>query len=625
MTRDSFTSLLMRLEVAWSDKPEGLLKQTVCWVILGYITLLSIFCAGLLVAAGGVLIAVKFQGIAGTLLAGVVALAGLLTATFIFGCLWVRFDPPPGIPLSEEDHPDLHALIRETGARAGGIVFHRVIANAEMSASVVQNPRLGVLGWHRAYLVIGLPLMEALPVEELQAVLAHEFAHVAGKNGKTAAWLHRTRTTWERVAVHMSSARFCPFAAKFFNWFWPRLNSRACVLSRFNEQAADRTSADAVSCTALANGLRRLAIQGERLEDELWMPLERTRLGAGVLPDDVMERMSALLKTPPEAAKAEKWLQRALSKGSAESDRHPRLAARLASLEHGAAPGVLPGETAPSVSAAEELLRPAFLAKARAAFSREWLETSTRSRDAGEPGLRGREGIRSVKEAWDRIAALCRLDGLEKVQPEVLALLDRRPNHSGALYLRGCHLAGKGDPASMKILEQAAADPILSVRAYEAQARFHSQFGRTEETANLKERAARHERELRAALVERTQVTRDDCFLPHDLCPRELESLRQTLEGEPVVRRAWAGAKQVKHFPGWRHLVLVVEVRWPAFKPVTQRMQQELNARILENWEADGYVHVIPFDENNRPILRALRRGCADSTVYRRRGAGIRL
>ncbi|QJE96707.1 M48 family metallopeptidase [Luteolibacter luteus] len=619
MTRDSFNTLVSQLEVAWSGRQEGLLRHTVRWVMLGYITLLGALLGGLLLLAAGVVLAVKFQSFGGTLIAGMVALTGALTAAFVFGALWVRFDPPPGLELSEEDHPDLHALIAETSEVAGGVRFHRVILDSEMNASVVQNPRLGVLGWYRAYLVLGLPLLESLDVEEFKAVLAHEFAHVAGADGKTGAWLHRTRTTWERVVAHMSSGPYCPFVARFFNWFWPRFNSRAFILSRFNEFAADRISAQAVSPEALARGLQRLAIQSERLEDELWDPLERKFLGSEALPEDVMERMSTLLRRSPDPRQAEMWLRRVLGKSKDGGASHPSLGDRLAQL------GFKPTETAlfldqlaPAASAAEELLRPSFLAKSRAVFSRQWLAEALKSPRNSPAGRSSRQEVRSVKEAWNRIAALSRLDGLEKIQPEVLALLERRPNHSGALYLRGCHLAAKGDPNSTKFLEQAAADPTLSVRAFETLASFYAQLGRTAETATMRERAERHERELRSALVERNHVTREDSFLPHDLCAREIESLRETLEREPVVRRAWVGAKQVKHFPTWRYLIVIVDVRWPAFKPVSERAQKELIARILENWEADGYVHALRLDEGTRATLRAMKRGMADCSLYRR-------
>ena len=620
MAPDGVDSLVMKLEVAWSDRPEGLLGQTLGWVILGYATLLLALLCGVLLMVAGTVLAFGQPGPGGMVLAGALWVSGLLVATFIMVCLWVRFDPPSGITLARKEHPELHALIREICGRTGAASFHRVMLDAEMNASVVQNPRLGVFGWYRSYLVIGLPLMEVLTVEEFKAVLAHEFAHVAGADGKTCAWLYRTRATWERVVAHMSSGRCCSFVARFFTRFWPRFNSRAFMLSRFSEFAADRVSASAVSAQALANGLQRLAIQGARLEEEFWEPLEARISGSDPLPSDVMERMSALLRVNPDASKAESWLAAALGKATGTVDSHPGLADRLERLGvRPCGPFPLLLEVVPPATAATELFRPGFTAEAQAVFGKEWLVKATKSRRTGSNAGLPVQDARSVREAWNRIAALCRLDGLEKIQPEVLTLLERRPNHSGALFLRGCHLAEKGDPGSARYLEQAAADPTLSVRAFETLARFHAKFGRQEETASLRERAESHERELRAALVERNQVTKNDSFLPHDLCPRELDSLRQALECETAVRRAWVGARQVQHFPSWPHLILVLETGWPAFKPTSEAAQQQLIARVLESWEVDGYVQVLRYDEHTRLILRALKRGIADSEVYRRK------
>jgi hypothetical protein len=37
--------------------------------------------------------------------------------------------------------------------------IHEVLVTPEFNASIAQVPRLGVFGWHRNYLRIGLPLM----------------------------------------------------------------------------------------------------------------------------------------------------------------------------------------------------------------------------------------------------------------------------------------------------------------------------------------------------------------------------------------------------------------------------------------------------------------------------------
>ncbi len=612
MTRDH--TLVAELSPSRSDKPHGLLRETVLWVLLGYAVLFLalMFCAVLLVT--GVLLAAFYQGLGGTLLAAAISLAGLLTAVLILACLWVKFDRPQGILLTEEDHPELHRVIRETGSCLGEVSFHEVLLDPQLNAAAVQNPRLGMFGWYRSFLVIGLPLMEVLTPEEFRAVLAHEFAHVGGPDGRLRAWLHRTRATWEKIVGRLPASPLCPLLAKFVHWFWPRFNSRAFRLSRFNELEADRISAEAVSPEVLASGLRRLAIQGQRLDEELWQPLEAAIPNSTPLPDDVMDKLSALVRSEPPAARREGWARQIMALGAEAGDTHPGLADRLSRLDP---PDALPlAHLVPERCAADELLGSAFQGEARERFSREWLRGATCSRAAHRRASGDACDARGVRDAWKRIAALSRLDGLEKIQPEVLALLERRPDHSGALFLRGCHLAQQGDCSSADFLERAAGDPIIAARAFETLASYHARRGDTAQMDHLRSRAARHDRELRAALVERSRVDKADSFLPHDLSAREMELLRETLAAEPAIRRAWVGAKQVTHFPGWKLLVLVVDARWPAFRPVSERTQCQLLERLAEQWEVDAYVHPVRLDEGTRQVLRAIRRRVADSEVY---------
>jgi Zn-dependent protease with chaperone function len=614
MTRDGYNSLVAELSLVWSDRPRGLLRETIVWVLFGYAALVVALMGCLALLAVGVVLAVFYQGVVGTLAAGAIALAGFLAAVLLVACLWVKFDPPQGIVLDEEDHPELHRVIRETGRQLGHVRFHKVVMDAEMNAAAVQNPRLGIFGWYRSYLVIGLPLMEILTLEEFRAVLAHEFAHVGGPDGRTRAWLHRTRATWEKIAGRLPASPLCPLLAKFVHWFWPRFNSRAFLLSRFNELEADRISADAVSPEVLASGLRRLAIQGQRLDEELWQPLEAAIPGSAPLPDDVMDKLSALVRSEPCAVLREHWASQAMALGTEPGDTHPGLAERLSRLNP-PAEGAL-SCLVPERCAAEELLGGDFIRAAKDRFNREWLSDAIAARAAHRRASEDASDARCVRDAWKRIAALSRLDGLEKVQPEVLALLERRPDHSGALFLRGCHLAHQNDGESAAYLERAASDPIIAQRAFETLAIYHARCGNTAEMDTLRVRAARHERELRSALMERGRVDRKDAFLPHDLSPREMELLRETLAAEPAVRRAWLGSKQVTHFPGWKLLVLVVDARWPAFKPVSERTQCQLLERLTQHWEIDAYVHPVRLDEGTRPVLRAIRRRVADSEVY---------
>lgn len=615
MSRDSFQALVNRLETAWCGRPEGLLRHTVGWVTLGYAALAAPVLAGLTLLAAGVTLSIFYQSLAVTILAALIALAGLALAVFVLGCLRVRFEIPEGLVLDEKDHPELHRLLAELGDRAGGIRFHRVILDPEMNASVVQNPRLGVFGWYRAHLVIGLPLMEGLPLDELKAVLAHEIGHLTRADGKTCAWLHRTRETWEHVVERFSANGSCPVFGDFLHWFWPRFSSRVIVLSRFSELAADQFAAQAVSPQALASGLRRLAILGKRTEREFWKPLDQAVDESPDLPRDVMDRLSEVVRRPVESGQAAAWLAEAVAVPTGSTDSHPGLATRLAALDLPAdLDNVLPPEFPEGMSSADHFFTPAFLDHSRRHFSRIWLEDATEGR-ARRTHKNGLEQAAGTRKTWSRIAHLARLDGVAKVQPEVMALLERQPAHSGALLMRGSHLAEKCDPQACEFLEQATFDPTVAGRAFEVLECFHTRHGREKEAANVKERALQHDRELRAALVERSRISPCDSFFPHDLCDSDHQALRELLTGEPAVARAWLGAKEVRHFPCWPVVVIGLELD----RRLSASARRLLDEQLMHLWAGEAYVLIFAVDEGMKPSLRALRRAVPDSEVYRRK------
>jgi Zn-dependent protease with chaperone function len=70
----------------------------------------------------------------------------------------------------------------------GDVVRFGVRGNAT-NASVVQIPRLGVFGWSRNYLTVGVPLLDAVTPEQFEAVLAHELGHLARAHGRFRTWI----------------------------------------------------------------------------------------------------------------------------------------------------------------------------------------------------------------------------------------------------------------------------------------------------------------------------------------------------------------------------------------------------------------------------------------------------
>ncbi len=125
-------------------------------------------------------------------LVSLLAALGLSLSAFV-----VRLAPPPGIPLRPEDAP----MLFETSARLAKKLrmrpFTRILLTPEGGAGVVELPR--PWGGTISYLLIGLPLLEALSLEELEAVLVHELGHLRGGDSRFTRATVRLSAIWERL------------------------------------------------------------------------------------------------------------------------------------------------------------------------------------------------------------------------------------------------------------------------------------------------------------------------------------------------------------------------------------------------------------------------------------------
>ncbi len=77
--------------------------------------------------------------------------------------------------------------------------------------------RGGFMGFGtRRIMGIGLPLFHLLTVDELNAVLAHEFGHFYGGDNALGPWVYKTRTAIVRTVMNLGQANnwlMIPFQA----------------------------------------------------------------------------------------------------------------------------------------------------------------------------------------------------------------------------------------------------------------------------------------------------------------------------------------------------------------------------------------------------------------------------
>jgi Zn-dependent protease with chaperone function len=208
-------------------------------------------------------------------LAAFVVFALYVAAAIVSYSLLPRFDrfKPPGPELEKKTHPALFREIERLAAATGERPPVHVYLVGEVNAFVSQ--RGGVLGiGSRRVMGIGLPLLSALSVAELRAVLGHEFGHFSGGDTRLGAWVYRARVQMIEMVRNLDDAQmhsqsladsallslfFAALRAPF-HAFALRYIRFTAGLSRLQEHAADQIGASVAGSAASISALQRVRI-----------------------------------------------------------------------------------------------------------------------------------------------------------------------------------------------------------------------------------------------------------------------------------------------------------------------------------------------------------------------------
>jgi len=188
ITQEQFDTLVGKLEDFSKSNPKNYRLRVALWATLGYAYIFLIL-AGLLALIGLVVLFIVYSNRINSYIIKLAILL-LVPAWVIVRSLWVTFPPPQGLKVNRRQVPHLFALVDELTTKLQAPRFHNILLNQEFNAGVVQIPRLGIFGWQQNYLLLGLPLMQSLSVEQLKAVLAHELGHLSGNHSRFGAWIY---------------------------------------------------------------------------------------------------------------------------------------------------------------------------------------------------------------------------------------------------------------------------------------------------------------------------------------------------------------------------------------------------------------------------------------------------
>src|SRR5205823_3876738 len=206
MDQRQFEALVQRMERFAVRAPGAYRSWVLALAVFGYTLVLALVIVLLLLLA---LLAFGLRDAAwlSVKLGLVVGALGLVVLRW----LWVRLEPPTGEPLTRQEAPTFFARLDRLVARLHTPRVHQVLVTEDFNAAVMQLPRLGIFGWYRSYLLIGLPLMQCLSGPQFEAVLAHELGHLSRGHARLGNWIYRLRRVWMRLdSAHGRATRRNP-------------------------------------------------------------------------------------------------------------------------------------------------------------------------------------------------------------------------------------------------------------------------------------------------------------------------------------------------------------------------------------------------------------------------------
>jgi hypothetical protein len=540
---------------------------------------------------------------------------------------------PAGGPLAAARRgPGAAGDARLPAGRASGPAVRRRAHHPGLQRGIRELPRLGLLGWPRTVLELGLPLMSALTAPELRAVLAHELAHHSARHARSSSRIYRLHRTWgalfqrmQRPATGQLDRAIRGAASRFVDWYWPRLHARALVLSRAQEYHADRVAAGLVAAggagaATLASALWRMECLGPWLSERFWVDLFAGADSSPEPPADLMARMRAAYAIPPAPDDAARWVERGLSRATGHDETHPAFRDRVGALGLAADEFRAAGYPSAARPSAAEALLGADADAIECELAADWHRGATagwreRHRRAAaeakrrQPAAEG-EGAAPARTpedpraAWEAARSAAELRGPAAAEPLLRAVLERVPGHAGASVVLGQHLLGLGHPEGARLLEQVIdrADESWMHRACQALQDHFRATGQVDRLREVRARLDRHDAMLAEARRERSAVRPQDSFGPHDLTDEQLGPLRRILLAQPDCGAAWLVRKELRHLPHRPLFVLCVRrksARW--WRPQPDR-DRELVRRLAPMVELPGQTLVIARSDSFREL-----------------------
>ena len=611
MHQAEFESLVGRMERFAEREPQAYRRRVFGLAALGYVYLLVVVLALVTLTVTAVFSVLYLKAAALTLSLFVGA---LLWA--VIRALWVKLEPPDGERILYGQAPDLFALVDDLRRRLKTPAVHEVLLTADFNAGVTQRPRLGLFGWHRNYLILGLPLMKALSVAQLKSVIAHELGHLSGGHGRAGNHIYRLRLFWARLDADFDRNRRwgSGLVLAFFKWFIPYFNATSFPLARANEYAADAAAVQLTSARTAAQALTSVNVIDHFFEESYWPAIHgRAKdVATPTLSPYASFQASAVENVPQDDL--QRWQTLALARQTSHADTHPALADRLRKI--GASLELAP----PADGEGSELLLGAALTGLQSSFDARWRDQINESWQQFYAKTQQDRARLAEFRSSAAVAPLDEVPALEMADLEETigagpdaALIQRQdtavrfPDSYLVRFAVARQLLNRADESGVSMMQDVVVNysPFV-LEGAESLRDFFSGRGELEKAGRWQRRYEQRLRKVKAARIERSQWLKSDELQSHGLEPGVVARLVRQFNNTPELRRVFLVRKALDHFPEEPLYLLGFScsrlLEWSSRARTAEAMSR------LRQIEFPGETLLVSIERDNRQFIKKLKR-----------------
>ena len=312
-------------------QPRGYLVVSVILMSLGYLSLLLF---PLLVIEGISVLARELPNVktVGHWLVVEVWFAIILFCLFISQQIFsLRFCRVPGIKMSKELTPDLYALIADVRKHTERPLVRNIVLTDQYELRIEETPRFGYPFMASNTLVIGMPMLQTLSMEQFHGELLRLFSQYAGGRIRVTHWLYRTRLLWQKYHASLKkSRRIGDMPLRWYFALYAPLYERFTVpAARMDELAADLAVLEWLNDRDYFDTIKSGVIAEKFLDTHFWKNVYQAALknpDAKLSPFKKLENISGYLKSKDFR---QKCLKTAFKETQDFSSTEPSLHARM--------------------------------------------------------------------------------------------------------------------------------------------------------------------------------------------------------------------------------------------------------------------------------------------------------